>query len=546
MRPGLLGKQLIERKLINEDQLRIALHEQNKKHRPLGRILHDFSFLSDETIHDVLAEQRGMRRLPREIPVDTANPAIPEALARRLACLPVRHDPVAKRLELAISETQALPHIDEIRQLLGGYQIDLLLASPGEVARGQEKIYGHQLSIDEIVAELDLPTNSSGRLREGPAIRLADALLNDAVRRQASDLHLEPEANSLRLRYRIDGLMQTIRVLPKSCWPQLCGRIKVLAGMNIAESRAPQDGRIGIRVDGREIDLRVASQPTVNGENIVLRILDRHKGIVPLEKLGMPSPALASLLQILERPDGLLLVCGPTGSGKTTTLYSVIKRLDSDAVNIMTLEDPVEYPLPGIRQTSLSDSLKMDFAGGIRSMLRQDPDIMLIGEIRDPETAQMGIRAALTGHRVLATLHAGDALSALNRLNELGLDGLRLQGCLSGIVAQRLIRRLCPNCRQLRECNARERALLHQEQTYEAKGCHECGGKGYRGRLALSEVLRITPALDDLIGTGATLPQVRVQALGEAYLPMHLAALAMIRQGLSTFAEIGRVIGLAE
>lgn len=541
----LLGNRLLEKRLINEDQLHIALREQVRRQRPLGRILGDLSFISDQALYDVLAEQTGSPRLSEPFNAEsTALRLLPEALARQYECLPLRLEADGRRLSMASSAPPDRQREKEIREYLKAYEISFLLASPEQIARGIAIAYGHRLLIDDMVAELESPGLNTGNSREGPAVRLIDALLGDATRKQASDIHFEPEAHSLRIRYRMDGILHSIRVLHRSCWPMLCGRIKVLAGMNIAESRAAQDGRISMRIDGRPIDFRVASQPTLHGENIVLRVLDREKGIMPLEQLGIPTPSLVLIEQLLLRPDGLLLVCGPTGSGKTTTLYSLLKRLNSESTHIMTLEDPVEYPLPGIRQTSLSDNIKLDFASGVRSMLRQDPDIMLIGEVRDPETAQMALRATLTGHRVFATLHASDALGALLRLDELGIGGRQLQGSLAGILAQRLVRRLCPACRSSRPASQREKQLLGNDRVPSATGCPACHHTGYRGRLALTEVIKVSCDVDELIGGNAPLARIREQALREGYLPMHLGGMAMIKHGLTTFEEVQRTINL--
>jgi len=263
------------------------------------------------------------------------------------------------------------------------------------------------------------------------------------VKREVSDIHFEPEANFLRIRYRIDGMLRQIRALHKSYWPAMTVRIKVLSGMNIAEMRAPQDGRIGLTVSGRQVDFRVACQPTIHGENIVLRVLDRQKGIVPLEDLGLADEHLQRLKLMIARPEGIILVTGPTGSGKTTTLYSVLNHINTEGIHIMTLEDPVEYPMALVRQTSVAETSKLDFANGIRSMMRQDPDVILVGEIRDADTAEMAFRAAMTGHQVYSTLHTNSAVGTIPRLLDIGVLPDIMAGNIIGIVAQRLVRKLC-------------------------------------------------------------------------------------------------------
>ena len=314
--------------------------------------------------------------------------------------------------------------------------------------------------------------------------------------------------------------------------------------MNIAESRAPQDGHFSERIASRQIDFRVSSQPTIHGENIVLRLLDREKGITPLENLGLNNAELSQLEALLERPDGLLLVTGPTGSGKTTTLYSLLNRLNRDDRHIMTLEDPVEYPLPLIRQTSLSDNIKLDFAGGVRAMLRQDPDILLIGEIRDAETSQMALRAALTGHQVFATLHAASTFSALSRLHELGISLPMLHGNLSGIIAQRLIRRLCPDCRTIRPANQEEAQRYSLQQFPVAHGCPKCRQQGYLGRIPVLEILSFDSTLDLLLAADSPLPEFIQHARRQGFRRLADKALTLVESGLSTLEAVSRVVNL--
>src|SRR5260370_23503959 len=292
-----------------------------------------------------------------------------------------------------------------------------------------------------------------------PVVRLTSALIADGGERAASDIHVEPEQNFLRIRYRIDGGLRQIRSLHKTYWPAMAVRVKVMAKMNIAETRAPQDGRISATMSGRVVDFRVASLPTTHGENIVLRILDRERGMVPLDKLGLEESQLELLKLMIARPEGIILVTGSTGSGKTTTLYSIMNHINSDGINIMTLEDPVEYPMTLIRQTSVSEAAKLDFASGIRALMRQDPDAILVGEIRDNDTAEMAFRAAMTGHQVYSTLHTNSSVGAFPRLLDIGIVPDILAGNLIGLLAPRLVRRLCRTCRQSYDPDARERRL---------------------------------------------------------------------------------------
>ncbi|HLO64163.1 MAG TPA: GspE/PulE family protein, partial [Azonexus sp.] len=383
-------------------------------------------------------------------------------------------------------------------------------------------------------------------------VRLIDAILTDAVKREASDIHFEPEANFLRIRYRIDGMLRQIRALHKSYWPAMTVRIKVLSGMNIAEMRAPQDGRIGLTVSGRPIDFRVASQPTIHGENIVLRILDRQKGIVPLEDLGLTEEHLHQLKLMISRPEGIILVTGPTGSGKTTTLYSVLNHINSEGIHIMTLEDPVEYPMAMVRQTSVAEAAKLDFANGIRSMMRQDPDVILVGEVRDAETAEMAFRAAMTGHQVYTTLHTNSAIGAVPRLLDIGVLPDILAGNIIGIIAQRLIRRLCEHCKTPYHAESHEIRLLGplgegpHPVLFRPTGCELCDFQGYRGRVAIMELLRIDAGIDELIALRATTHEIRNRALLQGFKTLADDGMQRVLDGVTSLEELARVVDLTD
>ncbi|MEQ9564125.1 MAG: GspE/PulE family protein, partial [Woeseiaceae bacterium] len=382
-----------------------------------------------------------------------------------------------------------------------------------------------------------------------PLIRLVDAILADAVKRDSSDIHLEPEAGFLRVRYRIDGVLRQVMALHKSYWPGMVVRLKVMAKMNIAETRAPQDGRISLSLAGRPIDFRVACQQTTHGENFVLRILDRKKGIVPLEKLNLAKDSLTTIQVMMARPEGIILVTGPTGSGKTTTLYSMLNFRNDESVNIMTLEDPVEYPMSMIRQTSLNEAAKLDFANGIRSMMRQDPDIILVGEIRDEETAEMAFRAAMTGHQVFSTLHTNSALGAIPRLIDIGVKPQIMAGNIIGIVAQRLVRRLCRHCKTAYAPDETERRLLGMDLSkplllYKEAGCDGCSHRGYRGRVAVVEVLKINSDMDEMIARGATRNEMRQAAEQSGFRDLADDAVRHVLAGVTSLSEISRVVDL--
>ncbi|HUY03510.1 MAG TPA: GspE/PulE family protein, partial [Rhodocyclaceae bacterium] len=326
--------------------------------------------------------------------------------------------------------------------------------------------------------------------------------------------------------------------------------IKVLCGMNIAETRAPQDGRMSSTIDGRPVDFRAAVQPTLHGENLVLRILDRHRTRLALDQLGLDEVELELLLTMIARPEGIVLVTGPTGSGKTTTLYSILGHINCEAINVMTLEDPVEYPMPMIRQTSVAEAAKLDFANGIRSMMRQDPDVILVGEIRDLQTAEMAFRAAMTGHQVYSTLHTNSAIGVVPRLIDIGIAPDIMAGNIIGVIAQRLVRRLCPHCRSPYRAEVKEQRLFGLERAapllYRAVGCAACDFQGYRGRLPIMELLRMDGDLDELVARHATSREIRNAALGKGYRPLADDGLRRVLDGSTSLAEVARVLDLTE
>ncbi|MDR2093776.1 MAG: GspE/PulE family protein [Azoarcus sp.] len=511
-----IGQTLLAAGLIGGDQLRIALHEQRRAHRPFGRICVELGFVTEAMLRDALSARLGRQAV--ELAGAVIDPAtlalVPEALARRHTALPFAHDETAATLTVAMADPQNLLALDALAAHCGpALRLRPALAAESDIREALDRHYGCRLAIDDILQELETAAPPAGSARHEaahPLMRLVDALLIEAVKAGASDIHFEPEAGFLRIRYRIDGILHQVRALHAGHGPAMAVRLKVMAGLNIAETRAPQDGRVSLTVAGRPIDFRVATLPTLHGENIVLRILDRQRGIVALDRIGFDPAQHSAVARILARPEGLILVTGPTGSGKTTTLYAMLEHLDDEAINIMTLEDPVEYPMPRIRQTTVGEAMRIDFAGGVRALLRQDPDIILVGEIRDAETAEMAIRAAMTGHRVFATLHTNTAIGVIARLLDLGIRPALLAGNLCGVIAQRLVRRLCPDCRRLAPASLEERHALglpdgdgEEILLAHPTGCPACGGRGYRGRQAIFEVLPIDDAFDELIAANA-------------------------------------------
>ena len=557
----LLGELLIARRIVSEDQVRIALHEQLKSNLPIGTQLVRLGFVSEATLRDALSESLGQRSidLAKAIVDPLALALIPRALAMRHRLLPIAWDAVARRIVLALADVNDIVALDQVRAQLGDdVDIEARLAGESELASAIDQHYGYELSIDGILREIETGEIDFASLKVSageysqPVVRLIDSILADAVRRDASDIHFEPEAGFLRIRYRIDGMLRQIRALHKSYWPAMAVRIKVLAALNIAETRAPQDGHASLNMSGRQIDFRVAVQPTIHGENVVLRILDRQKGIVPLAALGLAADHLEQLQLMIARPEGMILFTGPTGSGKTTTLYSILNHINREGVNIMTLEDPVEYPMPLVRQTAVADSVKLDFASGIRSLMRQDPDVILVGEVRDAPTATMAFRAEMTGHQVYSTLHTNSAIGAIPRLLDIGIQPDIVAGNIIGIVAQRLLRRLCVHCRVAYAPEARDCRLLGQAGAaaqpllYRAQGCERCDFQGYRGRLAVMELLRVNADFDELIARRASARELRQLAERQGWRTLADDGLRRVLDGSTSIDELARVVDLTD
>ena len=433
-----------------------------------------------------------------------------------------------------------------------------MLARESDITIGIEHHYGFELSIDGILNEIETGEIDYQSLAADfdeysqPVVRLVDALLNDAVKRSASDIHFEPEQGFLRIRYRIAAVLRPTGTLRKTYWAARVVRLKVMSGMNIAETRAPQDGRISLLLSGHQVDFRVSSQPTTHGENIVLRILDRDKGIVPLEELGLHADDLKVLKLMLARPEGIILVTGPTGSGKTTTLYSILSYVNTEGINIMTLEDPVEYPMAMIRQTSVNEVVKLDFASGIRSMMRQDPDVILVGEIRDQETAEMAFRAAMTGHQVYSTLHTNSSIGAVPRLTDLGVLPDIMAGNIIGVIAQRLVRSLCPQCKAPYTPDPATRSLLGLDQDdprpiYQAVGCARCENMGYKGRVAIMELFKLDAEIDERIAARHGAREIRQHAAAaKGFRTLADDAISRVLLGQTSLEEISRVVDLTD
>ncbi len=551
-----LGDQLIDKGLVTKDQVEIAITEQKKSSHPLGQVLIELGFITEAVMRDVLGETLGRESidLGHAVPDAEAIGLVSKQLASRYNILPVSFDQIARRLQIATTDIYDVMVLDRVRATIeSDIDVQPVLAAEGEIRAAIDQFYGYELSVDGILKEIETGVvdyqslDSSGEEYSQPLVRLVDAILTDAVKRGASDIHFEPEAGFLRLRYRIDGVLQQIRSLHRDYWSAIVVRLKVMANLNIAETRTPQDGRISLKVGGRAVDFRVSAQPTTYGENIVLRVLDRAKGIVPLEKLNMHPDTFDLMKLLMSRPEGIILVTGPTGSGKTTTLYSMLNYRKSVEVNIMTLEDPVEYPMDMIRQTSINEVSKMDFASGIRSLMRQDPDIILVGEVRDEATAEMAFRAAMTGHQVFTTLHTNSALGSIPRLIDIGVKADIMAGNIIGIIGQRLLRTLCESCKKERPSEEFEQIILGVDKKiaiYDPIGCDACSGSGYKGRVSVLEVLKMDDELDELIANHSTMREVTNYAIKSGFKTMADDGIRRIISGQTTIEELSRVVDL--
>ena len=552
-----LEELLVQQGLISQDQARIALMEQEKSDIPLGRQLVRLGFVTEAMVRDVVAHVTGQESIDLTTVIADAEALklVPEDFARRFRLLPVAYDEAVALLTVAMADMFNVVALDQLRAMVGGrIQLKPLLAAEAQLEACIDQFYGYELSVDGILREIETgeidyqSLQPEGNQYTQPIVRLVGALLMDAVKRGASDIHFEPEQTFLRIRYRIDGVLQQIRSLHKSYWPSVAVRLKVVSGMDIAETRAPQDGRLNMNLCGRPIDFRVACHPTIHGENIVLRVLDREKSIIPLHGMGLHAENLARIERMMTRPEGMLIVTGPTGSGKTTTLYSLLSSQNTEAVNIMTLEDPVEYPVTRMRQTSVTEANKVDFVNGIRSIMRQDPDIILVGEIRDGDTATMAFRAAMTGHRVFSTLHTNSALGAFPRLYDIGISPDIMAGNIIGVIAQRLVRMLCRHCKQAYVPDDHERRLLgitgDTPTVYRHAGCEECSNTGYRGRMAVMELLFIDEELDAMIARRSHFDEMQATARKKGLVTLAEDGLRRVREGVTSLAEVRRVIDL--
>lgn len=505
----LLGDILLENGLLNKAQLEDALAEQKHSREKLGRILVRKGYITDQQLLEVLEFSLGIPQVQlNRVSIDPAAvKTLPTSLIRKHYILPISIN--QQRLTLAMVDPLNYEAIDDVR-ILTGLDVLPVLVSETDMNAAIQQYAALQVDskIEKLLGELsqynygavEADSLSADIDDDAPVIRMVNSILQQAVQGRASDVHIEPLEHEVRVRFRIDGDLLEVLNLPKKSFPAIVSRIKIMGNLDISEKRVPQDGRTRLVIDSREIDFRISTLPSIHGEKIVLRILDRAHALMPLQALGFSEANMAKIASLIRRPHGMIVVTGPTGSGKTTTLYSILTEINVIERNIVTLEDPVEYSLVGINQVQINTKAGLTFPAGLRAILRQDPDIIMVGEMRDTETTELGVRAALTGHLFFSTLHTNSAAGTVARMVNMGVENYLLSSSLIGVISQRLIRRLCPNCKEtyyLEETIARS---LHMEayadrKFYRPRGCNMCRHTGYSGRLALHEVLVLGPQM---------------------------------------------------
>ncbi len=552
-----LGDLLVQQKLLSQERLGIALEKQKASGRKLGRVLVENGFVTEEEISGAIARQLQIPLIDlRQVHVrpETVR-LLPEQMARRFRAVVVELKD--DRVRVAMADPTDLFAYDEIVRHLKR-EVAVAVANEGSLAQFIDLIYRRSDEISELARNLteelsdeviDFGTlAATGNAEEAPVVRLLQSVFEDAIQVRASDIHIEPQEKSLQIRFRIDGVLSMATEADRKIGPALIQRLKLMAELDIAEKRLPQDGRFVIRLKKRAVDVRMSTLPVQYGESAVLRLLT-HGGVTRLADMGMPEAQLARLQALIHRPHGLILVTGPTGSGKTTTLYAALAELNTPERKLLTVEDPVEYRLPGINQVQVNDKIELTFARALRAFLRQDPDVILVGEMRDTETALIALRAALTGHLVLSTLHTNDTPSAAARLLDMGAPGFLLSTSLAGVVAQRLVRLLCPVCAQPDSLEAGERiwlkteiaAGLDESRLKRARGCSHCNHTGYQGRQGIYELLVIDGELAGLLNRGDTTGFRAAAQSRLAGQTLRDEALRLVREGLTSVAEAMRV-----
>ena len=544
-----LGDLLIESGLLTDEQLMSTLKEKSRDER-LGDALLQRGYITEQQLIEVLEFQLGIPHVNLfRYPFDPKLfNIVPKGLAQQKMIVPLKKD--GDKLFVAMADPMDYNTIEDLR-LSTGFHIETAIASKDDIIRTITRYYDDALFDDLLFEEPEMTASQMEQQddivdNDSPVVRLVNQIISSAVSMKSSDIHIDPQEHQVIIRFRIDGKLQTERVLPKHMQSMLLARIKIMGNLNITESRMPQDGRIKVMIDFRPIDLRLSTLPTVFGEKVVMRILDLSSSLNDMTKLGFGLTNLERFLEEIEKPNGIVLISGPTGSGKSSTLYAALNRLNSEEVNIITIEDPVEYQLEGINQIQVNSNVGLTFATGLRSILRQDPDVVMVGEIRDKETVEIAIRASLTGHLVLSTIHTNDSVASISRLLDMGVEPFLLTASLNAIVAQRLIRRVCRDCGTIQQATDREKEIFARrgktiETIHRGTGCSACNMTGYRGRIAIHEVLIINAELRDAINSGAAPTVFREIAERSETIFLIDDGLEKVEQGITTTEEVLRV-----
>ncbi|HVL33772.1 MAG TPA: ATPase, T2SS/T4P/T4SS family [Actinomycetota bacterium] len=551
-----VGDILLSQKAVTPDQLEVAQRETAKTGKSLSRVLVDLGMVSEQAVVAALAMQIGLPFVDlAEMQIDvTAASLVPQSLVTRYMALPIAYD--GEGLVVAMSDPGNVFAIDDIRTLTGR-EIRVVVSTKTDITNAlarvsrvdQEVGEVAQAAADELAEEADL-SNLKEAVDDAPIVKLVNLLIGQAVADRASDIHIEPQERDVRIRYRVDGVLHEVMRSPKSIQQGVLSRLKIMADIDIAERRIPQDGRVGLVVGGKAIDLRVATLPTVHGEKAVIRILDKSHALLTLNDLGFAEHNLERWEASFTKPYGMILVTGPTGSGKSTTLYATLNILNTLDRNIITVEDPVEYRLAGVNQVQTNNKAGLSFASALRSILRSDPDIVLIGEIRDKETAQIAVQAALTGHLVLSTLHTNDAPSAITRLVEMGIEPFLVSSAVDCVLAQRLVRKLCDRCKveyqptpeACKEARIPLKADGSVPLLFRAEGCNHCGSTGYRGRMAVHEVMRMSEDIERMTNERRSSEEIARTAHDQGMMSLRQDGILKVLSGLTSVEEIFRVI----
>lgn len=542
-----LGDLLVESGLISEEQLQVALAEKPKGQK-LGDALLERGYITEQQLIEVLEFQLGIPHVSLyRFPFDQKLvKLVPKEMVKRNLLIPIKIE--GDKLFVAMADPMDFYAIDDLR-LLTGFQIETAIASKDDILRAINKYYEIDDSMSDIMSELNVQDDVQEEKitsEDSPVVRLVNQILQNAVQQKASDIHIDPQETKVLIRYRVDGVLKNERTFPKHMQSVLIARLKIMANLDITEHRVPQDGRIKMHIEFHPIDLRVSTLPTVYGEKIVMRILDLGSTLNDLNKLGFNSLNFKRFVKLIENPTGIVLITGPTGSGKSSTLYAALNHLNSEEVNIITIEDPVEYQLEGINQIQVNANVGMTFAKGLRSILRQDPNIIMVGEIRDRETADTSVRASLTGHLVLSTLHTNDSLGTITRLIDMGVEPFLVASSLTGVVAQRLVRKVCRDCATEQAPTKREIEIfakrgLSIEKIVRGKGCGTCNMTGYKGRIAIHELLELNDEMKRVIMNNESFSKLRELAIKNKTIFLIDDGLLKVKQGLTTTEEILRV-----